>query len=143
MPHRKLSEIVAEQELLAVPPTETARRVAREMQKRHIGAALIMEDDRLLGIFTWSNLLTQVLDAGLDPQTTIVGEVMTREPICLTCDCEGFEAVRLMRENNVRHIVVRVKDGGYGVVSVRDFPNAELVEFEDELVLEQQLWDRL
>ncbi len=143
MPHRKLSEIVAGQELLAVPPTETARRTAREMQKRHIGAALVMEDDRLLGIFTWSNLLTQVLDAGLDPQTTTVGEVMTREPICLACDCEGFEAVRLMRENNVRHIVVRIRDDGYGVVSVRDFPNAELGEFDDELELEQQLWDRL
>lgn len=143
MPHRKLSEIVAGQDLLTVAPMETTQNAAKEMQKRHFGAALVMEGDDLRGIFTWSNLLDRVLEAGLDPKQTPVGDIMTTKPICLTCDCEGFEAVRLMRENNVRHIVVQLKDGGYGVVSVRDFPNAELSEFEAELALEQQIWERI
>lgn len=143
MPHRRLSEIVAGQKLVSVSPTDTAREAAREMQRRHIGAALVMDGDRLLGIFTWSNLLDRVLDAGLDPKVTPVGVIMSSEPICLGCDCEGFEAVRMMRENKVRHIVVTLKDGGYGIVSVKDFPNEEIEEFEDELSLEQRIWERI
>ncbi|MRG73303.1 CBS domain-containing protein [Alphaproteobacteria bacterium HT1-32] len=144
MPQRKLGEIVEGQILLAVRPSDPVSIVAGKMKDHGVGAVLILEGDELKGIFTLYNLLNSVFEAGLDPKQTEVREVMTTNPVCLDCDAKGFEAVRLMREHNTRHIVVSdTGEHGYHVVSVKDFPKSELREFEEELELEQRIWDRL
>tara|TARA_R110002096_G_scaffold357688_1_gene550916 strand:- start:54 stop:488 length:435 start_codon:yes stop_codon:yes gene_type:complete len=144
MPHRKLGEIVDGQILLAVHPSDPVSIVAGKMKHHGVGAVLILEGDELKGIFTLKDLLNSVFEAGLNPTETVVSEVMTIEPVCLDCDAKGFEAVRLMREHNTRHIVVSEAGGhGYHIVSVKDFPKSELREFEAELELEQRIWDRL
>ncbi|MEQ9200745.1 MAG: CBS domain-containing protein [Rhodospirillales bacterium] len=144
MPHRKLGEIVDGQILLAVRPSDPVSLVAGKMKDHGVGAVLILEDGELKGIFTLYNLLNSVFEAGLDPKQTEVSEVMTADPVCLDCNAKGFEAVRLMREHNTRHIVVSdAGEHGYHVISVKDFPSSELSEFEAELELEQRLWDRM
>ncbi len=49
-----------------------------------------------------------------------------------------------MREKNIRYVVVRkTLDGTYGIVSVRDFPNDEICEFDEDLKFEANLWEQL
>ena len=144
MTHHKLREIVSNRRTLCVGPNTAVLDVVREMQTHRLGAVLVVESGKLSGIFTGTNFVKQVLDAGKDPAKTRIGDVMTPQPKWLDCDCDGFEAVRLMEEDHLRHLVVRLADGsGFGVVSIADFPDSEIEEYEDEIAFEQRLWEEM
>ncbi len=144
MPHRKLHQIIANQELICVAPTDTVSSAVESMQGNHVGSALVLENNIIKGIFTGSNMLNRVIKAGLDPNKTNVGTVMTPDPVCLHCDAHGIECVRLMRDQNIRHIVVRkAADGGFGIISVRDFPNEEICAYDAEFEFEKNLWEQM
>lgn len=144
MQHRKLHDIIADQELICVEPTSMVSDTVERMQGNHVGSALVLEGGEVKGIFTGSNMLNRVIKAGLDPTKTQVSDVMTPDPVHLDHTDYGIECVRLMREKNIRHVVVRnTIDGTYGIVSVRDFPNDEICEFDEELKFEANLWEQL
>ncbi|MBM3582154.1 MAG: CBS domain-containing protein, partial [Alphaproteobacteria bacterium] len=68
MRNRRIKDIIARQELLAVGPDQTAREAARQMVARNVAAAVVADaDGRLLGIFTERDMLRRVVAAGLDP----------------------------------------------------------------------------
>lgn len=142
MPHRKIGQIIAGQELVCVSPTDRVSDAVERMQGNHVGSALVLEDDYVKGIFTGSNFLNRVIKAGLDPINTPIKDVMTPDPVCLDHSDHGIDCIRIMRDQNIRHIVVRKSsEAGYGIVSVRDFPNEEICEFDKELEFEQNLWE--
>tara|TARA_R110000803_G_scaffold123770_2_gene191617 strand:- start:27 stop:461 length:435 start_codon:yes stop_codon:yes gene_type:complete len=144
MPHRKLHEIIAGQDLVCVAPTDSVKDTLALMQGNHVGSALVLENNEIKGIFTGSNMVNRIIKAGRDPGTTVVGDVMTPDPVCLHCDAHGIECVRLMRERDIRHIVVKKDPGeGFGIVSVRDFPNEEICEYDEEFKFEENLWEHL
>lgn len=144
MPNRKLRDIVAGQSLVKATPDETVKNVAQRMQGHHVGAILVIDDGELIGIFTGTNLMKNVLEPGLNPELVKVDEVMTPDPVCLDGNALGFDAVRLMRDYHVRHVPVRLDDAGsYGMVSIRDFPSEEMAEFEDEFAFEQRVWEEI
>lgn len=143
MPNRTLREILGERALVHANVDDTVADTVKRMHEAHVGSALIFEHGALRGIFTGSNLFDQVLSKGKDPNDIRVGDVMTAEPVCLECRALGFEAVREMRERGIRHIAVLRADGGFGVVSVRDFPDQELDGYEDELKFENRLWESI
>jgi len=143
MPNRTLRDIIDDRELIHAGVDDSVAETVKRMQQAHVGSALIFDHGTLCGIFTGSNLFKQVLSQGRDPNRVRVGDVMTADPLCLECRALGFEAVRLMREHGIRHVAVIRSDGGYGVVSVRDFPNEELGDYEQELEFERKLWEEL
>ncbi len=144
MPHRKLHQIIAGQDLICVAPKDTVKETVARMQGNHVGSALVLEDGEVIGIFTGSNMLNRVVKPGLDPNTTIIRDVMTPDPVCLHCDAYGIECIRLMREQNIRHVVVRKDpEDGFGIVSVRDFPDEEICEYDKEFKFEENLWEHM
>lgn len=98
-------------------------RDAVDMMNQHqVGALVVVnEDGGLAGIFTERDVLRRVLAQHRDPDSTIVGEVMTREVVC--CEPEmSLEDVRLlMKDRRIRHMPV-VRNGGElaGMVSIGD-----------------------
>ncbi|MEX0693536.1 MAG: CBS domain-containing protein [Rhodospirillales bacterium] len=144
MPDRKLKDIVANQSLVHAFVSDSVTDTVRRMQAAHVGTALIFDGPVLKGIFTRKDLLDCILDASRDPKTTHVGEVMTPNPVCLHCDEHGIDSVRAMREHNIRHVVVtNVGEKGYGIVSVRDFPDEEIGDYEAEMIRENLLWEEM
>ena len=98
MPHRRLKDIVAGQDLLYVAPSATVREAADRMRERHVGATLVLDEGVLRGIFTERDLLQRVVASGCSPETTFVAQVMTHDPYSLNGDRQGIEAMRIMRE---------------------------------------------
>ena len=144
MPHRKLKHIVGDQKLVHATPDNTVADIVKLMRDHHVSTALVLENGELKGIFTASNLVKKVLDPDLNPNKTPVSKVMTPDPICLPCDALGIDSIRVMRDENIRHVVVLdVGEKGYGIVSVRDFTNDEIEGFEEELEFEEKLWEIL
>lgn len=142
MHQRKLGEIVQAQDLLHVTSDTSVVDVARKMTERNVAAILVVDDGGLTGIFTERDMLRRVVAAGLDPNATLIRDVMTREIIALGADRLGFEAVALMREYGIRHVAVTGAANalGCGIVSIRDFALSELSTFAREIEFEEKVW---
>jgi CBS domain-containing protein len=86
-----LHTLLAEQEPMihSVTPDVSVTECVRRMNELNIGAMLVMEDERLLGIFTERDAITKVLGAGLEPSYTKVSAVMSHNPICVTPSYSG------------------------------------------------------
>jgi len=92
----------------------------RRMNELKIGAMLVMEDEQLIGIFTERDAITRVLGAGLDPTSTKISEVMTKNPVWVSSSTTLEEAMGIVTDKRVRHLPV-VEDGKVlGVVSSGD-----------------------
>ncbi len=103
-----------------VSPDISVTECVRQMNEHRIGAMLVMEGERLAGIFTERDAMTGVLGAGLDPADTLISEVMTRDPIVVSPETTLDEAMGIVTHERVRHLPV-LKDGHVlGVVSSGD-----------------------
>ena len=115
--------------LILVPGSMTVREAAKLMKSKRYGAVLVTEGDDLLGIFTERDAVFRVIAAGLDPETTPLVEVMTKEPRTITPDKTFGHAMLLMHEGGFRHVPV-VDDGKLvGMVSSRNALDPDLEEF--------------
>ncbi len=133
MPNRTIREIVAKRKVVSAPSKTTVAHAARLMEDNQVGALLVMEKGRLVGIFTERDALFRVLSAGRDPRTTPLSEVMTRDPQSIQPDRAFGHAMLMMYEGGFRHVPVVEKGHPLGVVSTRDALGPELQEFESQL----------
>lgn len=106
-------------ELVSVAPAATVAEAATVMGTGKVGAALVMEGDRLAGIFTERDIL-RALASHFDAAGHAVSDWMTPDPQTLTSDADVAEALELMLDRGFRH--VPIVDGGrvVGIVSLRD-----------------------
>jgi CBS domain-containing protein len=120
-----LIEDLMKTKLVIAEPKDTVRQVSSQMDQNGVGAVLVVEGSgdmaELLGLFSERDLLHRVVAAGLDPETTPIGSVMTKDPITVGPETHVRECAELIRERGFRHLPV-VQDGKpIGVLSVRDF----------------------
>jgi CBS domain-containing protein len=131
-----LSEPVANllepRKLVVAGPRASVSEAVRLMKDNEVGAVLVLEDGRLVGIFTERDAVYRVMAPGRDPTATTLGEVMTRDPKTVAPDETFGYALLLMHEHGFRHAPV-VRDGRpVGVVSARLALDPELEEFTAE-----------
>jgi CBS domain-containing protein len=93
-----------------VTPNTSITECVRKMTAEKIGALVVMEGERLVGIFTERDALNKVLAAGLEPATTKVSEVMTRDPYCISPTTTVGDAMELVTKRRFRHLPI-VKNG--------------------------------
>ncbi len=94
----------------AVAPQTSIQDCVRKMNDEKSSAVLIVEGERLVGIFSERDALSRVLGAGLDPADTKVSEVMTRDPTVITPDTKVDAAMQIVTEKHIRHLPI-VQDG--------------------------------
>ena len=132
-PIRKLGPSVP----ISVTPSTTVRACIDLLCKHHIGCLLISEGDKLVGIFSERDVVTKVAGPGLDPATTPVADVMTRNPEGLEAGERIAVALNRMMVGGYRHIPVTDEAGkAVGIVSVRNFVRY-IVSLFPEAVLNQ------
>jgi CBS domain-containing protein len=98
----------------------TVRQAIEAMQQRHIGYVLVVEQDRVLGIFTERDVLTKVAGRDVDIDRVQVEKLMTPNPECLGVEDELVYALNQMSLGGYRHIPL-LDDAGHptGVVAMR------------------------
>lgn len=143
VPTRPVREFLPERPVVAGPPDLPVAEAARRMTEHCCGSILVMEGERLAGIFTERDLTRRVVAAGRDPAATRLGEVMTREPDTIAADAPIAEAIRLMDECCYKHLPVLEGGRVIGVLAPEDVPVAELLALGDELEERHRLAERM
>ena len=116
--------------MIGVAPGESVAVAARRMADHRIGALLVVEDGRLVGIFSERDVVARVVAEGRDPETTPVGEVCSKDVATVREDADPSTCARLIRDRGFRHLPVVDELGKpVGILSARDF----LQHIADEL----------
>ena len=103
-----------------VTPAENVSVAVGKMAQSEIGTLPVIEHGKLVGIFSERDVLIRIVDQGLDPDTTPVGDVMTPSPKSIRSSQEVREAMRLMSKGRFRHLPVVDGDALVGLISIRD-----------------------
>src|SRR5215470_6963239 len=120
-----LRDFMTTGDLLTVDASTTLGQAARLMRNRNVGAAVVVEGERIAGIFTERDLLRAIADSR-HPDQGQVQSYMTPDPITLPPDHAPSEAAQIMSERKFRHIPVVEDDRLVGIVSIRDLMGAGL-----------------
>ena len=118
----------------AVAPCTTVLEAVRRMKDADVGAVVVLDGEKLQGMFSERDVMLRIVLEGRDPETTMVKDVMTTDVVAIRKDTSPDEAVKLMWARHIRHLpVVREEGKVKGIVEIR---NLFHVTFED---LTQQL----
>lgn len=126
---------VGEQSLATLEPSASVLEAARMMAYLRIGALLIVEDEKLVGIFSERDALMRVLAKELDPAATTLGQVMTADPITIAPDATVQQALDIMAEKGFRHLPVLDGERIVAIVSIRDLYRSVKDQMETDLLL--------
>jgi CBS domain-containing protein len=103
-----------------VEPSASLTDAARAMRDDDIGAVLVVDGGQVTGIVTDRDIAVRAVAEGDDPDSTSVGDIASGALTALTVDQTVEDAIRLVREQNIRRIPV-VQDGSpAGIVSIGD-----------------------
>jgi CBS domain-containing protein len=143
MAHRSIRSIIEDKELVTAPGSMTVAEAARLMKEKHQGSVIIVDGDKLAGVFTERDALFRVISEGRDAKTTCLSEVMTRDPRTIHPDKPFSDALQIMREGGFRHVPVVEGGRPVGMISARDALGPELEDFIYELLRHEQAQDVL
>jgi CBS domain-containing protein len=129
----RVRDILHQRELFSVEETETVCGVARRMAELHVGAILVVREGELRGVFSERDLMMRVVLAGLQPDTTTVGQVMSTNLATVDESASLEAAMERMQSHGCRHLPVMRDTKVVGFLSMRDLMNHELAHKTEEL----------
>ncbi|CAO3636669.1 unnamed protein product [Cunninghamella blakesleeana] len=112
--------------------------------KRSDCVLVVDNDDHLSGIFTAKDLAFRVVAEQLDPRSTIVADIMTHKPLCVTSDTSAQDALNLMVSKGFRHLPVCNEEGDiYGLLDITKCLYEALNKMERAYSSSRKLYDAL
>src|SRR6478672_6822527 len=106
--------------VFSVLPTMSVADAVAEMNRNRVGSVLVIDGNRLVGIFTERDVLRRIVGAGLDPKRTVLSDVMTAGVLTISPEATIEETMVIFTEKRCRHLPV-VQDGRLvGTISIGD-----------------------
>jgi len=117
---KSIREILTGLPLVSLPGTASVLDAVKKMNEASVGAVLVTDKSGPVGVFTERDLMTRVVEPGLDGETTALVKVMTKKLFTVEPDRRINEVAREMQERHIRHLPV-VDDGEIvAMLSLRD-----------------------
>jgi CBS domain-containing protein len=135
---RTISQILEEKgrEILSIHPGASVFSAIEVMAENGIGALMVMEGDRPVGLISERDYARKVILKGRSSKDTEVREVMTTHVYCVRPEQTVEESMALMTEKRVRHLPVTENDQLVGIVSIGDLVKSIIAE--QQVIIEQQ-----
>ena len=130
-----LSAVAAEKEITleTAAPGDLVSEAVKRMHDKNIGALPVVDGERVVGMFTERDALFRVINAKLDPASTLVQEVMTKDPSCVSPETTVIDAMRMVTENHFRRFPLVEADKLVGMISARDLMRWVVKEQQAEI----------
>lgn len=125
---KKIRDLLEEKgtQVWSVSPTASVLDALRLMVDKGIGAVLVMDQERLIGIFAERDLTTKIVLQGKSANDAVVNDVMTGRPVCVSPVQTVDDAMALMTDKRVRHLPVVKDERVVGLISIGDAVKATI-----------------
>jgi len=115
---------VMNKNVVVAKPIVTLREAARVMGEMNMGSLVIMEDDKIVGIVTSTDIL-KAIGEGKDPDKVTIAEVATKNVITIQADEPLEKAVDIMVKNKIKKLPVLMNEKLVGIITVSDIAIVE------------------
>ena len=141
-----VSEILATKgtQVQTVAPATSVLQAAKLMNQNKIGCLVVMDGERVVGMFSERDILRRIVAEQRDSATTTVGDVMTTEIVCCRPHTKLPEARGVMKNRRIRHLPVLDDDEKLcGMISIGDLNAHDMLEHESTIyIMEQYIYGR-
>jgi CBS domain-containing protein len=104
----------------SVSPDSTVYDALEELEEKNLGGLVVIENGKLIGVFTERDYARKVILKGRSSKETFVKDIMSNRPIFVNPDNTIDECMQLMTNKLVRHLPVIENDRLIGVISIGD-----------------------
>jgi IMP dehydrogenase len=122
-------------ELVSVGPEESVFDALALMARREVGAVVVLEGVRLVGILSERDYARKIILLGKASKDTPVRDIMTQRVVCVSPTTTIDECMALMTDKRCRHLPVLEGDRVIGVVSIGDVVKQTIAE--QQFIIEQ------
>ena len=120
-------------QIWSVKPEATIFEALEVMSEKEIGALLVMEGEKLMGIFSERDYARNVILKGKSSKNTLVGELMTKKVFFIDSEKTINDCMAIMTIKHVRHLPVIENDKVIGIVTIGDVVSKIISEHEDTI----------
>jgi CBS domain-containing protein len=126
--------------VIVIKPDLTVKEAAKIMTEHRVGSLVVMENDKLAGIITELDIIWKVVAGDLNPNETLVKDIMTKEVITIRSDQTLEDATHLMVEKKIKKLPVMEDDKLVGIITATDLISVQpkLIEALAKLMLFQE-----
>lgn len=130
-----ISDLPELQPVVCLPSTATVGDAIQSMTEKRVGIILIVEAEKLVGVFSERDVLVKVAASDIDINSTPVSKLMTGDPQSLRSTDELVYALNLMSVGGFRHVpIVDDSNQPVAVVSMRDIVEYIVSLYPDEVL---------
>jgi CBS domain-containing protein len=129
----KVKVLLRNRNLVYAGPDETALDAARRMESARVGALVVLDGRRLVGVFSERDLMTRIVVPGRDPAAVPVREVMTGDVVTAHVEERRSQCIDKMKAAGCRHLPVIEDDQVVAMLSMRDLLRDEIEEQVEEI----------
>src|SRR5262245_3983142 len=125
---------ITSRSVVTVSRTATVMEAVELMAAARVGSVLVVDNDRLEGIFSERDVMLRVVMEHRDPRQTEVEEVMTSPVHSISTRTTGDQALKIMLQEHIRHLpVVDDKGRAQAIVSMRNLLEEKVEELHQQL----------
>ncbi len=106
--------------IISITPDTIVYNALELMVTKNVSALLVLEDEKLVGIFTERDYARKVILKGKNSRDTRIGEIMTEDLITVSPDSMIDECMQLMTSRFIRHLPVLEEKKLIGIISIGD-----------------------
>jgi CBS domain-containing protein len=123
-----IRDLLSNRTIHYVQPEQTVFEAASYMVDCNVGAVPVLDESRLVGVFSERDIMKRVVTEGRNPLTTRIHEVMSTGLTTVSPSAASETAMALMQEHSVRHLPVCEGTMLVGFLSLRDLLRCHLDE---------------
>lgn len=109
---------------ITIKPGASLKQCAELMAKKHVGSILVEEKGELIGILSEQDIVRKAVAKGTAGKKK-VKDIMETKLITITPDKDLFDAIRVMRDHNIRHLPVMHEKEFLGLITMKDILKLE------------------
>lgn len=132
---KRVSDILSSKgtEIWSVAPDTTVFDALRLMADKRIGAVLVIEKSKLVGLFSERDYARRIILVGKSSKDTPVRDIMSSTLVCVQPGQSTAECMSLMTENRIRHLPVTTGEELHGIITIGDVVKAVIAEKQQEI----------
>lgn len=115
-------------------PNRMVYDALEDLEERNLGALVVMENGKLIGVFTERDYARKVILKGRSSRETLVRDIMSSDPVFVTPDHTIESCMQLMTDKRIRHLPVLDNNEIVGLISIGDI--VKYIIYEKDFIIE-------
>lgn len=126
-------------EIYSLNPADSVYSALQQMADRNVGAMMVMDGGKLVGVFSERDYTRKIALAGLSSKTTKVSDIMSANVLSVGPRTSTEECMALMSQKKFRHLPIVDGDKVLGMISIRDIMD-DIIAGHEETISQLQTY---